>query len=88
MTSGHGARFPATPFQATIWPTGEIPHAGNAEIVRVTARSTDTLTIARAQEGTSARTVVTGDQIAATVTNRMLDEIEAAVNMTNYLYSR
>ena len=69
----------------TIWPNGEIPHAGNAEIVRVTARSSDTLTIVRAQEGTSARAVVVGDQVAATITNKFLDEIEASANLMNFL---
>ena len=50
-----------------IWPAGAQPLSTNAEIVRVTARSTDTLTITRAQESTSARTVVVGDQIMAAI---------------------
>lgn len=75
VASGHGARFPDVPFNATIWPDGQTPEPSNSEIVRVTARSTDTLTITRAQEGTTARTVVVGDRIAATVTKRMLDEL-------------
>ena len=66
VTSGQGSRFPATPFEATIWPAGSVPSSSNAEIVLVTAIATDTLTITRAQEGTTARTVVIGDQIAAT----------------------
>jgi prepilin-type N-terminal cleavage/methylation domain-containing protein len=66
VTSGQGSRFPTTPFEATIWPAGSVPSSSNAEIVLVTAIATDTLTITRAQEGTTARTVVIGDQIAAT----------------------
>lgn len=76
VTAGQGALFPAVPFNATIWPASTQPLSTNAEIVRVTARSTDTLTITRAQEGTAARTVVIGDQIAATVTAKTLTDVE------------
>lgn len=78
VAAGQGALFPAVPFNATIWPTAAQPTAANAEIVRVTAISTDTLTITRAQEGSSARTVVVGDQIAATITKQTLTDIEGA----------
>lgn len=77
VAAGQGARFPAAPFNATIWPAGSTPDPSNAEIVRVTAVSTDTLTITRAQEGSSARTVVVGDQITATVTAKTLTDIES-----------
>lgn len=76
VTAGHGTRFPTVPFNATIWPTGTVPDPTNAEIVRVTAISTDTLTITRAQESTSARTVIVGDLIAATITVKTLTDIE------------
>lgn len=79
VAAGEGARFPTAPFNATIWPTGVIPLSTNAEIVRVTARATDTLTITRAQEGSSARTVVAGDQIAATWTVKALTDVETDV---------
>lgn len=74
--SGEGALFPTVPFNATIWPTGSNPLSTNAEIVRVTAISTDTLTITRGSESSSARTVVVGDQIAATVTAKTLNDVE------------
>jgi hypothetical protein len=55
--------------------------------VRVTAISTDTLTITRAQESSSARTIVVGDQIAATITLKTLTDIEAmatgAINLAS-----
>lgn len=79
VTTGHGTRFPTAPFNATIWATGQIPDPTNAEIVRVTAISTDTLTITRVQESTTARTIIVGDQIAATVTRKALTDIEADV---------
>lgn len=76
VESGHGTRFPAVPFNAVIWPNGTRPLAVNAEVVRVTGISTDTLTIARTQEGSSARSVVVGDQIAAAITAKTLTDVE------------
>lgn len=81
VTAGQGTRFPTAPFNVTIWPAGAQPTPANAEIVRVTAVSTDTLTITRAQESTSARTVVVGDQVAATVTQKMITDIELAAGI-------
>lgn len=81
VTAGHGSRFPAPPFNATVWPAGASPDPSNAEIVRVTAISTDTLTIARTQEGTSARSIVATDQIAATITAETLTDIERVTGL-------
>lgn len=75
---GDGSKFPDVPFQATIWPTGVQPTSSNAEIVTVTAYTGDDgFTITRAQEGTSARTVIVGDQIAATITAQTLTDAES-----------
>lgn len=68
VTAADGAIFPTVPFNATIWPANSRSLSTNAEVVTVTAISTDTLTIIRAQEGSTARTVIIGDQIAATLT--------------------
>lgn len=76
VASGDGTKFPATPFNAVIWPTGQQPTATNAEIVRVTNISTDTFTITRAQESSPARTVIVGDQIMAGLTDKSLKDIE------------
>lgn len=76
VAAAQGARFPAIPFNATIWPASTQPDPTNAEIVRVTAISTDTFTITRAQESSSARSIVAGDQIAATVTAKTLTDAE------------
>ena len=73
-----GAKFPTVPFNATVWPTGTQPLTTNAEIVRVTAISTDTFTITRAQESSTARSIVVGDQIAATITGKTLTDVETA----------
>lgn len=86
VTAAQGTRFPAVPFNATIWPTSTQPDPSNAEIVRVTGIATDTLTLVRAQEGTVARTVIVGDQIAATITAKTLDDAEAPGDLSLLRY--
>lgn len=76
VTATEGANFPTPPFNVTIWPTAVQPLKSNAEVATVTGVSGDTLTIIRAQEGSSARTVVVGDQIAATITDKSLTDTE------------
>lgn len=81
--AGDGTLFPAVPFNATVWPAGTQPSAASAEIVRVTNIATDTFTITRTQESTSARTIVVGDQIAATITAKTLTDAESAGGLVN-----
>ncbi len=76
VASGDGAKFPAAPFNAVVCPSGAQPTTANAEIVRVTNIATDTFTITRTQEGTSARSIGAGDQIFAAVTAKSLTDIE------------
>ena len=67
LTSGQGARFPTLSagdhFYATLVDT-----SNNLEIVKCTARSTDVLTVVRAQESTTARAYTTGDRIEIRLT--------------------
>ena len=77
VATGDGSRFPAVSFNALVWPIGAIATPANSEIVRVTNISSDTLTITRAQESTSARSIIVGDQIAATATAKTFTDIEA-----------
>ncbi len=79
VAAADGTKFPTVPFNATVWPAATQPTSTNAEVVRVTTISTDTFTITRAQESSSARTVVVGDQIAATVTAKTLTDVEGDV---------
>jgi len=75
LTAGHGARLPTAPFNATWWNSTDYPDPSddpNVEIVRVTNISTDTLTVTRAQESTSASTKNTGSK-----TYRMIAGITA-----------
>lgn len=79
LQSGGGSNFPATPFNAVVWPTNAQPLASNAEIVRVTSITRDTLTIVRAQEGTIARVIRTNDQISAAITAKTFTDVESKV---------
>lgn len=83
LEAGQGALFPDPAadgdFNITVFPDGEQPISTNAEICRVTARSTDTLTIEREQEGTGARVILVGDQVSLTVTKKTLTDIEGAI---------
>lgn len=60
LTTGHGARFPSVfPYYCVWWNVTDFPDPAddpNVEVLRVTARSTDTLTIVRGQDGSSAST--------------------------------
>jgi len=80
VTSGQGSSRFAVGMNATIAPSGSVPDPSNSEIVRITAISVDTLTVTRAQEGSSARTVVVGDVIFAGPTSKTLTDVETAVN--------
>lgn len=82
VTAGFGSTLGTPPFNMTVWATGVAPTASNAEIVRVTNISTDTLTITRTQEGTSARAIIIGDQIAVTATAKVFTDIENFLNGT------
>jgi hypothetical protein len=67
LQTGNGASFPALGagdyFYATLESTG-----GAMEVVKVTARSGDSLTIARAQEGTTAQSFAAGSRFELRVT--------------------
>lgn len=78
LAAGTGVKFPSPSggdfFLATMFQysgTTEINH----EIVRVTARSTDTLTVTRAQEGTTGRAFNTGDPIQLRITSATMSSL-------------
>lgn len=77
VQNGDGLKFPPVPFNATVWPTATQPLSTNAEVIRVTDIDGDTMTIVRQQESSSSRSVIVGDQIAATITNKTLTDAEA-----------
>lgn len=78
VATGDGAKFPAAPFNLTVWPASTMPLASNAEIMRVTGISTDTFTVTRnAETGGAALTgIANGYQVAATITAKTLQDVE------------
>ena len=73
LNAGEGARFPALTagdyFFATL-----IDTTNNLEIVKVTARSTDTMTVVRGQDSTTARAFSTNDRFELRPTAALFDE--------------
>ena len=66
-TAGEGNRFPTPDFYGVVYPSGVYPTFDNAEIVKVTAVSTDNFTVTRAQLGTSAQDVQSGWRFSHTL---------------------
>src|ERR1700761_9175589 len=63
LQSGQGSKLPAAPFNLIWWNSTDYPNPANdpnVEIIRVTAVVSDTITISRAQEGTTAANHNTG----------------------------
>jgi hypothetical protein len=79
MGTGGAARMPTVPFNAVWWNAtdyGDPADDPNREIVRVTNVASETLTVARAQEGTAATTKNTAGKtyrIMATLTAKTLN---------------
>lgn len=63
VTGGHGARFPALGVGEYFYATIENA-ATQREIVQVTARATDSFTVVRGQDNTTAQAWLAGDSIA------------------------
>ncbi|MDX9739466.1 MAG: hypothetical protein RBT33_03905 [Candidatus Dojkabacteria bacterium] len=78
VASGDGALF-AVNEPAIVFPVNNQPLVANAEIVMVTNVATDTLTITRTQESTSARTIVVGDIIIQGITAKDWNDLITAV---------
>ena len=80
VVSGGGTKFPSLTggeyFRATL-----IDASNNLEIVKVTARSGNVLTVTRAQESTTARNFSTGDRIELRITAQSL--LDAATTLTS-----
>lgn len=74
LTAGQGALFPAPSggdyFMATI-----VDASNNIEIVKVTARATDTFTVVRGQEGTAARALAAGEKVELRLTAGVMEAV-------------
>lgn len=71
VATGTGALFPSLSGGDVFYAT--LASGSTYEIVKVTARSTDTFTIVRAQDGTSAAVWSTGDLVELRITKALLD---------------
>lgn len=80
LEAGYGDEMPAVPFELTATPFGQLSTMGNSEIVRVTARSTDTLTVVRAQKGTTAKAFLAGAVVSNGISTD--DVVGIEVNIT------
>lgn len=79
VATGTGTLFPTKNFVAVLW-TGTSPLSdATREIVLCTTRSTDTLTVTRAQESTSAKQWEIGTYIACVTTAGKMDELEGQI---------
>jgi len=71
-------------FNVYVAPANAQPTKANTEVIRLTARSTSggnyVYTIVRAQEGTTARSITVGDKIYQGISDKVLDDIETAIN--------
>lgn len=80
LSSGQGARFPTLAsgeyFYATL-----IDTSNNLEVVKCTARSTDVLTVTRAQESTSAQAFAIGDRVELRITAGGLADVAALATL-------
>jgi hypothetical protein len=65
--TGQGALFPAVPAGSYFWAT-LTDSSGNLEIVKVTARSADIMTVVRGQDGTSGRAYAAADKFELRIT--------------------
>src|ERR1700754_1509695 len=79
LPNGQGARFPSPgagqAFRLTIEDVN-----GNLEIVEVTGRTTDTLTVIRGREGTTARAFTATTPVEARITAGMLQYLDFQAN--------
>lgn len=76
VKTGQGARLPSVPFFATLTPLGVLSTPDNSEIISVTAVSTDTLTIVRAQKGTTAQPFTANSILANGIYKEDLDDYQ------------
>lgn len=83
VQAGHGARFPAAPFNIVVFSDG----IEDEEILRVTDKGTgDNWTVIRAQESTSGRTIIVGDRVWGGITVKTFTDIEAAITSSQQIF--
>jgi hypothetical protein len=84
LASGQGARFPTLTGSDYFWGT-LVDGSNNIEVVKVTARTSDTLTVLRGQDDTTAKAYLTGDRFELRPTAALFnDKLDAATATTTY----
>lgn len=82
IQAGHGARFPSISAGDFTFITLQ-DSSNNIEIVKATARSVDTFTIVRAQEGTTARAYASADIVELRYTAAVVATVDGTQTLTN-----
>ena len=77
VTSGNGALFPSTTGGDYFYITVVDTASGDNEIVKVTTRSSDTFTVVRGQDGTTARAFAAGAKVELRIVRALLDAIRS-----------
>lgn len=77
--TGDGTLFPSTPFYITLTPKNKLSRMMNSEIMLVTNVSGDTLTVTRAQRGTTAKSFDYGDIVANGIYKEDLDDLQLSI---------
>ena len=75
LDTGQGARFPTLGSGEYFFGT-LVDTSNNLEIVKVTARSTDSMTVTRAQDNTTARAFAIGDRFELRPTAALFEAIQ------------
>lgn len=95
VQTGEGARYPATPFNATAHPADEMPTLNNAEKILVTNITSNTLTVTRAQGDTTAKNIAAGWRISNSLfvgdfinSSDLIDEDSMATNSASKVPSQ
>lgn len=78
LESGQGSLFPNAPFFITASPPNVLSSKSNSEILKVTAKTGDVLTVVRAQKGTTTKTIATGWIIGLGI---YADEVQSSVKV-------
>lgn len=95
LRAGDGVSMPTPPFYVTATPPGQLTTLGTSEKLLVTAVSGDTLTVVRAQDGTTAKSIAANWIIAnamyaqdVTASSIKMDELmTGTVNGTNKVFT-
>lgn len=86
VSAGDGGKFPfPAAGQGQWYPVTVIDSAGNLEVMRCTARNGDVLTVARGQEGTTARAFNAGDRVELRITAAAMLEFQQTSGISTFM---